>query len=278
MKPKLYEAKDYVDEALGYTLRVNYGSARDWVLHYHNYYEFFLTITDGIVHYVNGETQHLPKQSLVLVRMSDAHDYLSGGGQSFLNLTFTDEVMREMCSYFGERAEALISAPMPPITVLDDSEYARVSEMLDMLNTSDISDLQARQIRAKFLLIELMFCMLNNKTEHNDASLPRWLSELADYLKRPENFALTLEDMSKRCQKSLEHISRSFKKYFGVTASDYMNEQKLVYSANLLLSTNLPIVDVCYESGFGNMSYFYRRFKEKFGTTPQAFRKRVVRV
>lgn len=277
MEAKLYEAKDYVDEELGYTLRMNYGSARDWVLHYHNYYEFFLTITDGIVHYVNGETQHLPKQSLVLVRTFDAHDYLPGDRESFLNLTFTCDVMREMCSYFGEKAEALVSAPMPPITVLDDSEYARVSEMLDMLNTSDISDLEARRIRAKFLLMELMFCLLNNKTERSDASLPKWLSELADYLKRPENFALTLEDMSERCQKSIEHISRSFKKHFGVTASDYMNEQKLVYSANLLLSTNLPIVDICYESGFGNLSYFYRRFKEKFGTTPQAFRKRVVK-
>ena len=277
MEPRLYLAKDYVDEKLGYTLRVNYCPTKDWVLHYHNYYEFFLTITDGIVHYVNGETQCLPKHSLVLVRMADVHDYVASRGGSFLNLTFTEAVMHEMCSYFGEGTQKLLSAPMPPVTVLDDSEHARITEMLNLLNTSDISDITSRRVRVKFLLMELMFCLLSNKTEHSTVSLPKWLSELAAYLKRPESFGLSLGDMSLRTGKSVEHISRSFKKYFGKTASDYMNEQRLVYSANLLLSTDLPIVDICYECGFGNMSYFYRRFKEKFGVTPQAFRKRVVK-
>lgn len=277
MEPKLYLAKDYVDEELGYTLRLNYGPTKDWELHYHNYYEYFLTISDGIVHYVNGETQHLPKHSLVLVRMSDAHDYVTGENFAFLNLTFTSEVMSEMRSYFGEGAERLITTAMPPVAVLDDSEYARVSEMLDMLNTSDISDMSMRKIRVKYLLVELMFCLLNNKPGHSTASLPKWLAELTSHLKRPESFGITLDDMSKMCKKSIEHISRSFKKHLGITVSDFMNEQRLVYSANLLLNTNLSIVDICYDCGFGNMSYFYRKFKEKFGTTPQVFRKRVVR-
>ena len=144
MTPKLYLVNDYVDCELGYTLRVNYGPAKDWELHYHNYYEFFLTITDGIVHFVNGETQSLPKHSLVLVRINDIHDYDTGEGCSFLNLAFTNDVMQEIVSYFGEAAEKLLTTSMPPVTVLDDTEYARVSKMLEMLNTSEIEDMQTK--------------------------------------------------------------------------------------------------------------------------------------
>jgi AraC-like DNA-binding protein len=41
----------------------------------------------------------------------------------------------------------------------------------------------------------------------------------------------------------------------------------------LLVETDDGIIDVAYSVGFGNLSVFYRFFKDAVGTTPAAFRK-----
>ena len=83
---------------------------------------------------------------------------------------------------------------------------------------------------------------------------------------------MTLSDMAAYTNKSREHISRSFKKYISLSVSEFMTVKRLNYSANLLLNTNLPVIDICFECGFQNLSWFYRKFKEKFSMTPLQFR------
>lgn len=47
-----------------------------------------------------------------------------------------------------------------------------------------------------------------------------------------------------------------------------------LYSANMLITTNLSITDLCYECGFENASWFYSSFKKKYVLTPKEFRKK----
>ena len=72
--------------------------------------------------------------------------------------------------------------------------------------------------------------------------------------------------------KSQEHLSRSVKKYYGVTLSEFVNELRLNYAVNLITNTNLKITDICYESGFGNLASFYTLFQKSYGKSPKKFR------
>lgn len=73
--------------------------------------------------------------------------------------------------------------------------------------------------------------------------------------------------------KSKEHLARSMKKYTGMTLSRYINDLRINYAANLLLNTNLSVTDICFESGFGNVSCFYKSFNEAYGVSPNKYRK-----
>lgn len=46
------------------------------------------------------------------------------------------------------------------------------------------------------------------------------------------------------------------------------------YAASLLLSTELTVLEVMYDSGFNNKSYFFREFSRKYNCTPKAYRER----
>lgn len=71
---------------------------------------------------------------------------------------------------------------------------------------------------------------------------------------------------------SREHLSRSMKRYLGVTPSEFLCGLRLDHAAGLLRLTSMPVLDVCMASGFENPAYFHRRFREKFGMTPGRFR------
>lgn len=273
MDALLYDSTSYVNSELGYTMRMNYSYTENFELHYHNYYEFFITISDNVVHIINGQKQLLPAHSLVFVRPGDVHTYTKEGNFSFINVTFTEDTMGKLCCYLGKATDRLLNCKMPPAIILDNSDFKRVTNRLNSLNTIDIHDKPRMQIRMKIILAEVLSFFIDSHIDKTDDILPLWLSDLAVHIKKAENINLSLDDMAKLCGKSREHISRSFKKYYGTTVSGFMTEQKLNYCANLLLNSNLSVIDICYESGFQNLSWFYRKFKEQFGITPVDFRK-----
>lgn len=271
MNAKLYEEKSYVNPDLGYTLRMNYSSTENFELHYHNYYEIFLTISGASIQMVNGKKLSLPAHSLSFVRPGDIHTYIKEGDFSFVNLTFSADTMEKMNICFDNVFTPLINAEMPPLILLSPSEFDICVKKLNLLNTIDIADINISRYKMKTTLCEILSYFITDKPEKT-SSTPMWLSDLADTLKKTENINFTLSDMSKHCGKTREHIARSFKKYLGTTVSEYMNEQKLNYGANLLINTNLSVIDICYECGFQNLSWFYRKFKEKYSVSPKKFR------
>ena len=80
------------------------------------------------------------------------------------------------------------------------------------------------------------------------------------------------DEIVKSSGKSREHLSRSIKKFYNLSFSDYINNIRLNYVANSLLDTDLSITYLFYEAGFENLSYAYVLFKRKFNTTPKMMR------
>ena len=70
---------------------------------------------------------------------------------------------------------------------------------------------------------------------------------------------------------------QAFCKYFKIrtkkTFSFFLNEVKISYSCRLLIEKNLNVLQICYESGFNNLSNFNRQFKRINKMTPMEYRK-----
>ena len=60
---------------------------------------------------------------------------------------------------------------------------------------------------------------------------------------------------------------------FRTLSSAYINGKRLNYAANLLIHTDMEIVDVIYESGFQSINYFYHLFKKEYGISPVKYKK-----
>lgn len=65
---------------------------------------------------------------------------------------------------------------------------------------------------------------------------------------------------------------RYFKEHTGKTFSRFLNELRIQHACNLLLHPDKTISEVCYESGYNNLTNFNKFFKEIVKQTPSSYR------
>ena len=83
---------------------------------------------------------------------------------------------------------------------------------------------------------------------------------------------LRLDNMAELVGMSPSAFSRFFKMRTGKSLSDYILDIRLGFAARMLVDSTKNISEICYESGFNNLSNFNRIFKSKRGSTPRDFR------
>lgn len=55
---------------------------------------------------------------------------------------------------------------------------------------------------------------------------------------------------------SQEHLTRSFRRYIGMTPTEYINGKRLSLAAQLLLRGDMPVIEICGACGFNSLSRF----------------------
>ncbi len=84
---------------------------------------------------------------------------------------------------------------------------------------------------------------------------------------------ISLETIAEVANLSPTSFCRFFKKIARKTFVDTLTEFRVKHACQLVSSTDKPISEICFESGFGNISYFNKAFKRSLGRSPIRYRK-----
>jgi AraC-like DNA-binding protein len=84
---------------------------------------------------------------------------------------------------------------------------------------------------------------------------------------------IKLEEVTRVARMSSKSFSRFFKKNTGKTFIQYVNELRVGLACRKLMQSDASVSEICFASGFNNLSNFNRQFKERKGTSPKHFRK-----
>jgi len=71
-----------------------------------------------------------------------------------------------------------------------------------------------------------------------------------------------------------DYANSIFKKAFGSTLSEYINEERIAHAQRKLITTDVSIASIAFECGFNSISWFNATFKKINDCTPRVFRKR----
>lgn len=278
-EPKLLEKKWHLDLKTGFLLRQVYGETEKFIYHTHEFYELFLTVSNTIIHYVNGKIQTLEPGCLVFIRPSDKHLFVYRDEKNyvFINLALEKEIVDGMFDYLSSVSEiaGFLNAPLPPTVRLTNMEKQSFLKKIDDFNVVSQEDIQTKKLKIRSFLLDTFINYFLNRPNEKQSEIPLWLEATCEKMKKPANFSAGIKKMVEISGKSQEYLSRSVKKHYNVTLSEFINELRLNYAVNLITNTNLKITDICYESGFGNMSTFYTLFQKQYGMSPKKFREQL---
>ena len=92
------------------------------------------------------------------------------------------------------------------------------------------------------------------------------------------NEPIGIDEVAAHIGKSRAYLTRKFRKEIGTTVNSFILEKKLSVSRSLLKHTKKSLSDIAYFLSFSSQAYYQRLFKQKYGETPGAYRKRFTRI
>lgn len=100
----------------------------------------------------------------------------------------------------------------------------------------------------------------------------RRVLKVKEYINAHYTEEITLAEMADLVGMSPSSFSRFFKHHTARTLSSYLIDIRLGNAARALVDTSQNVSEICYSSGFNNLSNFNRIFKSKRGMSPRDFR------
>lgn len=87
---------------------------------------------------------------------------------------------------------------------------------------------------------------------------------------------IQLSLISKKAGMSIPAFCNYFKKRTKKTYIDFVNEVRVGHACKLLLTTQMSVLQICFECGFNTVANFNRQFLKIKKTTPSQYRKKIV--
>lgn len=245
-------------------------------LHYHDFFELMLVHEGKAIHYLNGYERILSEGMLVFIRPQDTHCVIRmpEGDCKFINLAFPIETLYELANYLGEGfcVQDILQACEPPVARLGEVEMNVLRQKLESFNMLPVSKKKYKKMGIRAMLAGILTNHFAEVMPVNSSKIPDWLNELCMAMNSKENLTEGIPAMKKLSGKSHEHLCRVFSRFLDITPTEFVNGLRLNYSANLLINSDISILDISLEAGYESLSRFYALFKTQFGTTPAHFR------
>ena len=248
--------------------------------HYHPEIEICYTIKSNGRRFVGNQISDYAESDLVMFGSNLPHGFTTD--------TYCSQVVIQMTQDF--LGQVFMSKPeLRPVRLL----FARANRGLEFkrgikkkaqkLIEKLLENRGMMQLLALLELLHLLaetsevqdICSEEYAIDFNEAQLGR-IKIVYDHIM--ENFAkeVSIKEIADKLNISEAAFYKFIKKQTKKTYTQIINEFRIHYASKLLMTSNKTISQVCFESGYNNVSYFNRKFKQIMQQTPQRFKSRYV--
>lgn len=160
--------------------------------------------------------------------------------------------------------------------------HGELTSLVMDITSEYFSDMPFRVASSYALLIRL-FTMLGRKCiNRNDKTATAKSRKQHEYIDRFLNVCqyinehctenLKIDDIASIAGFSKYHFTRLFKQIMNVTCYEYLVNRRLMYAEQLLMQSDITIMQVAMKSGFSSLATFNRVFRAKNHCTPSEYK------
>lgn len=163
--------------------------------------------------------------------------------------------------------------------VASDAHFSnRVGNQLRRMRHSQSNGGQDAPLTMVASALRLVQWILHQAPKSDDSVLPAGNEQqrVRDYVRTldTEFFeATTIDEAAHRLEMSRRSFTKWFHEITGKTWLTYVRRLMIRHARHQLVQTKLSIATIAFESGFNDLSTFYRQFKSQVGMSPKAYRR-----
>lgn len=235
---------------------------------FHDYYEFYLLL-NGKVDFLN---EHLRTQispyTLVIIPPNEYHQFIV-----LDDVANYERFVLTVDSNLLEKGTIGSAVCGKEILLLDKENrivknFFHLNSLLDNISDKDFATVLQSIATDVIFLVKY----LPKSEQVKKKSLSPLALKLMEYISKHYAEDCSLKTLSKEFNFSVSLISHTFKKNFGISIKQFI-QQKLTAQINSDLKNGEKPEQLAYKYNFANYSTFYRAYKKRFGASPSTTKK-----
>ncbi len=250
--------------------------------HYHPEIELTLIVSSSGHRYVGDHIGHFSSGDLVLMGPNLPHSYINDArpGQTAHSvvLQFLPDCLGPGFLQLGEMKGIQHLLERSRVGL---SFHGRTRDKVAPL-LSPLRELEGPARLAAFLqVLEILSRSKECRTLASPAYSPSLalyqgerINRVCELISRRFREGITQSEAARAAKMSPPSFSRFFRRATNRTFRAFLNEVRVGHAAQLLLESDRTVAEICYESGFGNLSNFNRQFLKLRSASPRDFRTR----
>ncbi len=119
-------------------------------------------------------------------------------------------------------------------------------------------------------------CSEEYALDFNEAQLGR-IKIVYDHIMKNFKNKVSIKEIANKLNISEAAFYKFIKNETKKTYTQIINEFRIHHASKMMMTSDKTIAQICFESGYNNVSYFNRKFKEIMHQTPQGFKSQYVK-
>lgn len=249
--------------------------------HYHDAYELYYLYSGDRSYFIENETYHITRGSLVLIKPYQIHSTrnFAKSGYNRILITLKKEFLEDFSKAMGDVDFFRCFDGDSPILLLDFSKQSYIESLLfsmleEYRNKAAGYEYVLQAAMAQFMLLVCRYAEDGKSNpQHSVSEVHKHVSAAIGYINSHYAEPISLAAITEDFFVSQSHFSRIFKRITGVSFTQYVNGVRIKEAQRLLKSERMSITTVSEAVGYTNLTHFGRVFKSITGVSPQEYKR-----
>ena len=248
--------------------------------HWHREFEFLYVESGQIICGIGEKQIILSEGDAIFINSKILHRFYASSGGVIPNFVCMPEfIAPENSLVYKKYILPIISSNMSFQRFQSAEPWqARIIQiMIKIMETQEnekIKELSTLALLQNLWLIFYENVKLSDKEKMQtvDEAAQKRVQLMMQYIHENYKHGLSLNEIASHIGVSKSTALHLFQRFLHTTPVNYLIEYRLQAASRLLKNTNKKVKTIAYESGFHNVDYFCRLFKNRYHVTPSEYR------
>ena len=248
--------------------------------HWHREFEFLYVESGQIICGIGEKQIILSEGDAIFINSKILHRFYASSGGVIPNFVCMPEfIAPENSLVYKKYILPIISSNMSfQCFQIAEPWQARIIQIMIKIMETQENEI-IRELSTLALLQNLWLIFYENvklsdkeKMQTVDEAAQKRVQLMMQYIHENYKHGLSLNEIASHIGVSKSTALHLFQRFLHTTPVNYLIEYRLQAASRLLKNTNKKVKTIAYESGFHNVDYFCRLFKNRYHVTPSEYR------